>query len=134
MAKTRRNRGTRGVSRRRRGGQMDVYGSTTSAASTVGNTASNWLSSIGSGLTNAWNSTKKAVSGAIPSNAAAPAYGGRRKRRGGQPVGFDENWDVQGPAKGGSRRKRRGGQVVGFDDNWKEYGSVGGSRRRRRKH
>jgi len=127
MAKTRKNRGTRGVSRRRRGGQTNVYGSTTAAVGTVGNTASNFFSNIGSGLSNAWNSTKKAVSGVTSSNAA-PAMGGRRrKRRGGQMFPMNKS--------GGSRRKRRGGQPVGFDELWNVQGhAMGGSRKRKRKY
>lgn len=114
---------------------METVNQTVSA---VGNAGSNLLSDIGSGLSNVWNSTKKAVSDLgssvqpAPVAPAAPGYGGRRKRRGGQVVGYSGAYGANaGPVKGGSR-KRRGGQVVGFDENWNKHGSVkGGSRRRK---
>jgi len=148
MAKTRRNRSRRGgggnegsmkiggKSRRRRGGQYD------SAPAPATTTSSNILGNIGSGAKNALDKTKEGLSwaftkvfpGSVTPNPPVQPYalGGRRKRRGGQVVGFDENWKEYGSV-GGSRRKRRGGQVADFDENWNKYGSVGGSRRRKKK-
>ena len=142
---------------------MSDYQAPPPAYNGTSNSGSSWLSNIGSGLSNAWNSTKRAVSNlGTKTTPASPAYGGRRKRRGGNAVvGFDENWKEYGSAKGGSRkrrggsgavlpfegktsansagpamggsRKRRGGNtVVGFDENWKEYGAVNGGKRRKR--
>jgi len=159
MAKTRRHRSRRGGqeegtsstsssmsvggrSRRRRGGQ---YGPSTAPATT---NSSNLLGDIGSGAQKALDKTKEGFSwalnkvfpGSVTTNPPVQPYalGGRRKRRGGQPKGFDDSYKsvpASINAKGGSRRKRRGGgEVVGFDENWKEYGTIGGSRRRRRKH
>jgi hypothetical protein len=122
MAKTRRNRSRRGgggnegsmkiggKSRRRRGGQYDSAPATT--------TSSNILGNIGSGAKNALDKTKEGLSWAFTKVF---------------PGSVTPNPPVQPYALGG-RRKRSGGQFVGFDENWKEYGSVGGSRRRRRKH
>jgi hypothetical protein len=153
MAKTRRNRSCRGgggnegsmkiggKSRRRRGGQYE------SAPAPATSTGSNILGNIGSGAKNALDKTKEGFSwalnkvfpGAVTPNPPVQPYalGGRRKRRGGQPVGYDGSIKSV-PAylnkMGGSRRKRRGGQVVGFDENWREYGALGGSKRRKRKY
>jgi hypothetical protein len=167
MAKTRKNRSRRGGSgipstqnslstsansvtmggkrRRRRGGQMDVYGTTNNAVNSVENTASDLLTGIGSGISNVWNSTKKAVSdlgstvsGNTPAapSVAMPGYGGRRKRRGGNGVTpfSGKNAATGAGLVGGSRRRRRGGQVKDFDSNWNKYGSVKGGSRRRRRH
>ena len=106
-----------GSRRRGRGGQDMGYGAAStgvsnmasgveSTMSNVGNTASGFFSNIGSSLSGAVNYVKQ-KSGLGSSNTGT--MGGRRRRRkGGQAevVGFNEQWDVQGPAVGGRRRRK----------------------------
>ena len=120
MAKTRRHRGSSrrrkcaGGSRRRRHGGYGM--SASNVANGLGSSVDSVGSSIGSFLSNAWNSTKKAaegLKGQVTGSTGSNGYtmGGRRHRRkrggNGNVVGFDDMWRQPGPAVGGRGRKRK---------------------------
>ena len=98
---TRRKKSRVGGSRRRHrhGGQLQgmqtgVSNMANGVGSGIGN-AANKVTGFFSGL---WDKTKKAVSGS--------PTGGRRRKHGGQVVGFDDMWNQPGPAVGGRRRRK----------------------------
>lgn len=105
---TRRKKSRAGGSRRRhrRGGQFQgVQTGVTNAASgvgsavgSVGSSVGNAANTFGSWVSGVWDKTKKAVSGST--------MGGRRRKHGGQVVGFDDMWKQPGPAVGGRRRRK----------------------------
>ena len=82
-------------------------------ASGVGSGVSNMASGVGSAVSgvgnwfsSAYDKTKKAIG----MGSSTGAMGGRRRRRkGGQAevVGFNEQWNMQGPAVGGRRRRKQ---------------------------
>jgi hypothetical protein len=124
-----------GRSRRRRGGQYGPAPVTTNASnllSDIGSGAQKALDKTKEGFSWAYNK----VFSSQPNPSYGGSRKRRGGTKGFDGVIQSQPASVNAPQslKGGSRRKRRGGQVVGFDGDWKEYGSVGGSRRRRRKH